>query len=355
MTQVAGARRVLSQWDIHKTEVVVPGGVVTAKHPLASEVGLDVLDRGGNAVDAAVATAFATSVVLPFSNGLGGGGYIVAYLARERRTVVIDYSMTASRAAHETMYELVDGSAGSAVEGAVDLSATASPFGWHLVRNDENWRGWRSMAVPGTVMGLARALDRFGTISLAEAVAPAVRLAEDGWEMDWHSALSFSQQLDLIVRFPSSKAVFSRDGLPLRPRGAGPGDVLRNPALARTLRLIAGGGVDEFYRGSIARDIAADMREGGGLVTEEDLATYAVLEKEPLHATYRGLDLFAVPHACAGPTLVEGLKILEGFDLAGAGHNTPAYLHLLAEAFRRAYADRFAYMADPACVDVPWN
>lgn len=356
MTQVAGQRRVLSRWVIEKTEVVVPGGAVTAKHPLATRVGLDVLERGGNAVDAAVATAFATSVVLPFANGLGGGGYIVAYLAKQRRAVVIDYSMTAARAAHETMYELLDGNgSSSAVEGAVDLSATASPFGWRTVRNDDNWRGWKSMCVPGTVMGLARALESYGTISLAQAAQPAIRQAEEGWEVDWLSAITFSQQMDLIVRFPSTKAVFSRDGLPLRPRGAGPGDRVRNAALAETLRKIARGGVEEFYRGSIARDIAADMRAGGGLVTEEDLAAYAVYEKEPLRATYRGLEVFTVPHASAGPTLVEGLNILEGFDLAALGHNTPEYLHLLAEAFRQAYADRFAYMADPQFVDVPWD
>jgi gamma-glutamyltranspeptidase/glutathione hydrolase len=159
----------------------------------------------------------------------------------------------------------------------------------------------------------------------------------------------------LIMRFPSTRAVFSNDGLPLRPSGGAPGDVLRNPALGQTLRTIASGGVDEFYRGSIARDIAADMREGGGLVTEEDLAAYEIYEKEPLRTSYRGYEVFGVPHACAGPTLVEGLNILEGFDLAALGHNSPEYLHLLAEAFRQAYADRFAYMADPKFVEVPWN
>ena len=355
MTQVASPRRVLSDWQISKSEVVVPGGVVTSKHPLAANVGLDILNRGGNAIDAAVATAFATSVVLPFSNGIGGGGYIVAHLARERRTVVIDYSMTGPKAAHETMYELVEGSTGSGIDGAVDLSAAASPFGWHLVRNNDNWQGWQSMAVPGTVMGLARALERFGTISLADALEPAIKLAEEGWEIDWHSSISFSQQMALIMRFPSTRAVFSRDGLPLRPSGGAPGDVLRNPELGRTLRRIASGGVDEFYRGSIARDIAADMREGGGLVTEEDLAAYEIYEKEPLRTNYRGYEVFAVPHASAGPTLVEGLNILEGFDLASLGHNSPEYLHLLAEAFRQAYADRFAYMADPKFVEVPWG
>lgn len=355
MTQVAGRQRLASRWLIDKSEVESAGGMVTAKHRLAAEAGLAVLERGGNAVDAAVTTAFATSVVLPFSNGLGGGGYLVAYLAGQRRAVVIDYSMTAAAAAHETMYELVEGSTGSGVEGDVDLSAAASPFGWHLVRNNDNWQGWRSMCVPGTVMGLARALERFGTISLEEAVQPAIRLAEEGWEVDWLSALSFAQQMDLICRYPSSKAIFSRDGLPLRPRGTAAGDTVRNPALGRTLRAIAAGGVAEFYRGRVARDIAADMREGGGLVTEDDLAAYEVFEKEPLRASYRDLAVYAVPHASAGPTLVEGLSILAGFDLAALGHNTPAYLHLLAEAFRQAYADRFAYMADPRFVDVPWT
>src|SRR5690242_4909319 len=127
-------------------------------------------------------------------------------------------------------------------------------------------------------MGLVRALERFGTISLAEAVQPAIRRAEEGWEIHWLSALSFNQQLDLIVRYPSSKALFSRNGLPLRPRRAGPGDVLRNPALGRTLRALAESGVEEFYRGQIAREIAADMREGSALMGEDDLAGYQIYE-----------------------------------------------------------------------------
>lgn len=340
---------------IGQTESHSPRGVVTSKHPLATEAGLEVLDAGGNAIDAAVASALVSSVVLPFANGIGGGGYIVAYLARQKRVVVIDYSMNAPLAAREDMCELEDGRSGSPLSGDVDLGGKASPFGWCGVKENANEKGWRSMAVPGTLRGLDQALTTYGTMKLSDVLAPAIHWAEAGFELDWFHALIFSQQLETILKDPTSRSLYSRAGLPLRPRTIGPGDRVRNPALARTLRRIAEVGVDDLYVGALARDVVADMEAGGGLLTLKDLARYSSSERKPLVAPYRGCELFTVPYASAGPTLFEALNVLSGYDLPALGHNDPQGLHLMAEAFRQAYQDRLAYLADPQFVDVPWD
>ena len=331
--------RVTSRLRREKDEVVARDGMVVAKHPLAAQAGREVLERGGNAVDAAVTTAFATGVTLPFSNGLGGGGYLLFHDAGAARTHVVDYAMQAPQAAHAGMYEPdpAGGNGGS--------------FGWRLMRDHANWNGWRSMAIPGTVAGLSLALERFGTISLADAVAPAIRLAADGFPLTQALAVSINNQWELIGRTPSSKAVLADGG---RPRVVG--ERLVQPQLARTLRRLAEAGAADFYCGAIAAEIVADMAEHGGLLAADDLAGYHPrLPEAPLIGAYRGTEIHAAPGATGATTTLEMLGILEGFDLAALGAGSAETLHRWIEASRLAFADRYQYLADAERVDAPWR
>ncbi len=330
-----------SLWWISKREVVAEQAMVAAKHPAATEVGLEILRRGGNAVDAAVATAFAAAVVLPFQNGIGGGGYAVIHLAREGRTLVIDYSFRAPLRAHAEMYELTGG-------------VSSGIFGWPATADNAHQEGYLSMAVPGTVAGLALAQERFGTLSLAEVVAPAIRLAEQGIPVSWYTFHTIAQQAHLIAKHPSSQALLFRNGIPLRATEVEPSARLVNPALARTLRRIAEGGPTAFYQGEVAEAIVADIAAGGGILGLDDLAGYRAEIVEPLATTYRGVTLHGAPHSCGCPTVVESMNILEGFDLSALDPLNPERLHLLIEASRRAFADRYTYLCDPAEGRTPW-
>ncbi|HEX5502301.1 MAG TPA: gamma-glutamyltransferase [Thermomicrobiales bacterium] len=332
-----------SAWRVFKDEAVGDEGMVAGKHPLAVRAGLDALRRGGNAVDAAVTMAFTLAVVEPQSSGLGGGGFVVIHEARSGREVAIDYAMDAPLAAGPDAYELDEG-------------VGASSYGWRKVKGEANVLGYRAASVPGMVRGLALALERHGTISLAEALAPAIRCAEEGAEVLWQVALRIAMSMRDLARFPASAAVFLPGGFPPRPWGnATPADRLVQPDLARTLRLIAVEGPDAFYAGEIARAIARAMREHDGLITEEDLARYRPTVTEGGLATdYRGHRIVGVPGACGSVTLQQGLAILEGYDLAALGHGSVAATHLQAEAFRLAFADRYRYVADPKQVAVPW-
>lgn len=333
-----------SVWRIAKDEAVGEQGMVAGKHPLAVQAGLEVLKRGGNAVDAAVTMAFALAVVEPQSSGLGGGGFMVVYDARNERNAVVDYAMDAPRMAGPDAYELEDGVGSSA-------------YGWRKVRDDANVTGYRAVSVPGMVRGLALALARFGTISLREALAPAIRFAEEGVEVLWQISLRIAMSMPTLSRFPASAEVFLSGGYPPKPWGSAiPADKLRQPDLARTLRSIAEHGPDAFYEGEIARAIAAAMREHNGLITEDDLARYAPsLFEGGLETDYRGYRLLGVPGACGSVTVQQALNILAGFEVREWGPATVASLHLQAEAFRLAFADRFHYIADPGQVDVPWD
>jgi gamma-glutamyltranspeptidase/glutathione hydrolase len=336
---MSNVRRVVTQLRREKDEVVADDGMVVAKHPLAAQAGVAVLERGGNAVDAAVTTAFAAGVVLPFSNGIGGGGYLLFHDAAAGQTHVVDYGMQAPGAAREDMYELdPDGRVGGS-------------FGWRLTGGDAQWRGWQAFAIPGTVAGLAHALERFGTISLAEALTPAIGLAEEGFPLTQALVLSIVNQWGIITRYPSTRAVLTDDG---RPYGVGAR--LRNPQLARTLRRLAEAGADDYYHGQIARDIAADVRDHGGLLDEADLAQFRPrLPGQPLATSYRGATIHASPGATGATTTLEVLSLLSGYDLGALEPGSPELLHLWIEAMRLAFADRFQYLADSAFVDVPWH
>ncbi len=326
---------VRSEWRITKTEAVARRGMVTSEHQLASEAGVEILSEGGNAVDAAVATAFALGVVDPFSSGVGGICGIVIRLA-DGRTVAIDGSTAAPRAARPDMFALAPGAKG------------ASMYGWPAVTDDANVEGWRAVAVPGETAALCHALERYGTLSRARVMEPAIRLAHDGFAVDWYVALCLALYAKRLWKNPEAKGIFyGPGGVPLRPPvGTEPSDRLVQPDLARTLEAIAREGSDVLYRGELARAIAEDSRRNDGLLGPDDLAAYQVRETPPLVSTYRGHEVLTLPGLSGGPTVARALATLEAEPLAQHAQGGPASLDRIALALRGAFRDRFTEMAD---------
>ena len=304
-------------------------GMVASAHPLATQAGLEMLQKGGNAVDAAVATAFALGVVEPNASGLGGGGYIVFYNAKTGKAESIDYREMAPQKATADMYPLApDG------KGVLNKASTI---------------GHRACGVPGNLAGLDLALKRWGTLRLADVLAPAIRLAEEGYPVTKTLSEMMTNYYDKLVQFPEATRVYLKDGLAYEP-----GDKLVLKDLAKTLRLIAAQGPDVFYRGEIADAIAKEMAAGGGLITKADLAAYQPKLREPVRGTYRGYEIISMPSSSSGGThVIQLLNLLEGFDVAGLGHNTAAALHVQAEATKRVFADRAKYSGDADFVKVP--
>lgn len=301
-------------------------GMVASATPLATEIGLEILRKGGNAVDAAVATAFALGVAEPAASGLGGGGFILIRLANGQ-VAFIDYREMAPNAATPTMYLGPDGK----------VIPRATVIG-HL-----------AVGVPGTLAGLNLALTRYGTMSLRQVLQPSIALAERGYAVPKTMAGLIRDNLAKLNQFPAAKAIYTKDGLPYE---VGDHIVLRD--LAKSYRLIAAGGPDVFYRGEIADAIAAEMRRGKGLITRDDLAAYQPKLRDPVRSTYRGYEIISSPPPSSGGThIVEALNILEGFNMAQLGFQTPQALHVLTEALKRSFADRAKYMADPDFVKVP--
>ncbi len=329
-------------WQIGKEEALGEQGMVAANHPLAAEVGIDVLKRGGNAVDAAVAMAFTLAVVEPYMNGLGGRGSMVLYLHQPRKTVVLDYNIRAPLAAHPHMYR---------------LGAEGGTRGYYAgVEDDENLLGHKAVGVPGTVAGLCLAVEKFGSLPLADLMAPAIHYAAEGFDYDWHLRLMVAREWGALVRFPETVKTFITGHFDFNPIPFRPADKLVQPELADTLTQIAREGAAAFYTGDIAKRITAEMASHGGLITDEDLARYRpTVFDPPLSSTYRGYRLMGSPGPTGSRTQMESLNILEHFDLRASGPCTPATLHLLIEAFGRAYQDTFAYIGDPAVIPVPWE
>ncbi len=290
-------------------------GIVASAHPLASDAGIAQLRAGGNAVDAAVAAAFAIGVAEPNASGLGGEGMMLIHLADSGTTVAIDYRSAAP--------------ARAAAAGRPPAT------------------GYAAVAVPGTVAGLTLALEKYGTRTLAEVMAPAIRIADEGFVAGPTLANVVTENFAGLIEDAPIAAVFCPDGLPLEA-----GRRVRNPDLAATLRAIAAGGAAVFYRGAIAERIAAASAAGGG-VSREDLATYRAIEREPVRGRYRGHDVVSAPPPVAGITVLEALQVLDRFDLQAQAPFSTARLHLTSEALKRAFADFSAFVADPGFVKVP--
>lgn len=298
-------------------------GMVVSSHYLGSEVGQAVLREGGNAVDAAVATAFALAVTLPSAGNIGGGGFLV-YHGADGEVTSFNFRERAPLAATRDMYLDENGE----------------------IRDNSNHDGPLAVGVPGTVAGLWKAHQRLGSKPWADLLEPAVQLAEKGFPSTWNMQrfLKSVQQKEEAM-YEGTRDAFLKNGKDLYE----PGEIWKQPDLAKTLKRIQKQGRDGFYKGKTAKLIAGFMEKHGGLITEEDLEQYEAVEQAPVHGTYRGYDVYAMaPPSSGGVALIEMLNILEGFELAEIGHNSALYLHLLTEAMRRAYADRAEHLGDPA-------
>jgi gamma-glutamyltranspeptidase / glutathione hydrolase len=310
--------------------VLASHGMVVAQESLAAKAGLDILRRGGNAVDAAVAVGFALAVTLPRAGNLGGGGFMLVYIAKEKKTVAIDYREVAPG---DTPRDVFLNEAGEAVTAKSRDTGLAA-------------------GVPGTVAGLSLALRKYGSgkFSMAELVATAVRLARFGInvEDDLADSLPFAQAR--LQRWPSAAHIFLHpDGTPL-----GRGDRLVQPDLASVIEAVGRDGERAFYEGPIAQKIVASVVAAGGRITLDDLKSYRAIERTPIHGFYRGHEIVAMPPPSSGGVhIIELLNVLEGFPLAPQGADSAATIHVLAEAMKLAYADRAEYLGDPDHVQVP--
>jgi gamma-glutamyltranspeptidase/glutathione hydrolase len=303
-------------------------GMVVSSERLASDVGLSILKAGGNAVDAAVATAFALAVTYPGAGNIGGGGYLVLH-TKHGRVTTFDFREKAPLAASPTMFLDEHGE----------------------ICDNSNHQGLLSVGVPGSVAGLELAHKRYGKLAWNKLVEPAVRLAEQGFPVSQTLSKNSQTNRERFMKYPSSAKVFLKpDGTVYRP-----GELWRQPDLAATLKRIQDEGSADFYSGETAKLIVDFMRKNGGLITLDDLARYEAVERKPLHGKYRGYDVYAMgPSSSGGVVLLEMLNILEGYNLAGLGHDSTPYLHLLTEAMRSAYLDRARYLGDPeANLDMP--
>jgi gamma-glutamyltranspeptidase/glutathione hydrolase len=298
-------------------------GMVVSVHHLASDAGVDVLRAGGNAVDAAVATGFALAVVHPVAGNLGGGGFLLLR-THDGKATFIDFREKAPQAATETMYQDAQG---KVISGASVV-------------------GYRAIATPGSVAGLVYAERKYGKLGLERVMAPAIRLASEGFELSTEEARELSDP-DLS-RFADSKRIFQRDGNLYKQ-----GETFKQPELARTLQRIAAD-PDDFYRGKMAHELIDELKKGGSLLTLEDLAQYTVVERKPVEGSFHQYTILsAPPPSSGGVVLLSALNILEGYDLAKLGDRTAGSMHLITEAYRRAYMDRSDYLGDPDYNHIP--
>jgi gamma-glutamyltranspeptidase/glutathione hydrolase len=302
-------------------------GMVVSADSLASAVGLEILKKGGNAIDAGVGVGFALAVTFPLAGNIGGGGFMVIRLA-DGRTTTVDFREKAPGAASRNMYLDKKGEFVSSLSQKGPLAA----------------------GIPGSVAGLLHALDRYGTMNRATVIGPAIRLAQRGFVVrNRFFARELADSYETFKRFPASLKVFSRNQRPL-----GLGDTLRQEDLASTLDLVKRNGREGFYGGSTADRVAAEMNRYGGIISREDLESYSAVERPPVTGTYRGYDIISMgPPSSGGAILVEMLNILEGFNLAKSRSGTVTSATLLAEAMKIAYADRAEFLGDPDFVDVP--
>ena len=295
--------------------------MVVSSQALSSLVGIEILRRGGNAIDAAIAVGYSLAVTHPTAGNIGGGGFMVVRLA-DGRSMAFDFRERAPAAAHDEMY----------------LNAAG------IYKEPTNHVGYVSVGVPGTVAGFFLAHEELGKLPMSRLLQPAIRQAERGFPLSWSMARSFKNLAPRLKAYPGSAKKFLKpDQTPYEP-----GEIWRQPDLARSLRRIQKKGRDGFYRGETARLLAQDMKRNGGIITEQDLADYQAHKRDPVRGTYRGLEIISMPPpSSGGVALIEMLNILEGFDLAGYGHSSALHIHLMAESMRRAFADRAQYLGDP--------
>ncbi len=309
------------------TPVEAKNGMVVTDNNLATQIGLTVLTQGGNAIDAAVTIGFVMAVTYPQAGNIGGGGFMLIHHAPTKQVIAIDYRETAPAKAHPDMFLDQDN----------HVNPKLSRFS-HL-----------AVGVPGTVAGLALALEKYGTFSLAQALAPAITLAKKGFVVSKALSESIKQHLPKDHSQLTPAIFFNARGQVYEP-----GELLIQKDLANTLNLLAKEGTSAFYHGQIANLIVAEMKIHGGLITKDDLVRYQPIIRQPVQGSYRGYDIYSMsPPSSGGVHIIQILNILEKDDIKSLGHNSAATIHLLAEAMKRAYADRSKYLGDPDFVKVP--
>ena len=324
---------VLPEKPIYDYQVIVhpevaKQGMVSTQNAIASKVGLNVLKKGGNAIDAAVAVGFALAVVLPRAGNLGGGGFMLIYSAKDKNVTAIDYREKAPLLAHQDMF--------------LDENGRPVP--------EKSRSSYLAIGVPGTVAGLELALKKFGSISLQELIQPVIRLAEDGFKIDYDLEYSLLAAKDAMKKYPASmKIFFKKDKSHYKA-----GDKLIQKNLAWSLKKIARKGSYAFYRGIIANLIVLDMKKHGGLITLRDLQNYKPIIREPVQGVYKGHRIFSMPPPSSGGVhLIQMLNILEKYDIFSLGLNSAKTIHLMSEAMKVAYADRFKHLGDSDFAHVP--
>lgn len=303
-------------------------GVVSTGKYEASKIGADIIEAGGNAVDAAVAVGFALGVCEPQSSGIGGGGFMLIHSAETGENVFVDFREPAP--------------------------ASAEPGMWPMDEKGEltdatKWEGGPSVGVPGEVKGLLYALDTYGTMTREAVMNPSIDMAENGYEVSAVMNRDMMEKFEKLTRFKACGDIYLKDGYPYTV-----GDIVKNPDLAKTLTMIRDNGSDAFYKGEVAEAMVKAVQESGGILTMEDLANYDVKLRTPVSGTYRGYEILSSPPpSSGGTTIVEILNILENFDIKGMGHNSVDHLHTLTEAMKMAYKDRGFFAADTDFIDVP--
>ncbi len=301
-------------------------GMVVAAHPLAAEAGLAMLKKGGNAVDAAIATAFALNAAEPFASGIGGGGFMMIFLAKEKTVTAINFRERAPVKAYPEMF-IQDG------------------------RTNETWRRTHGLAVavPGALAGWFLALSKYGTKSLSEVVQSGIRIAEEGIQASKTFSKINKDEYEKLIQMAGGSSCYLNEGFPFEP-----GDTFRNPQLADTFRLIASEGIKEFYRGQLAKKIVKAVQDHGGIITQEDLSSYKPKEHAPIKGVYKDFTIYGsgLP-ASGGLHIIQLLNILENWPITEWKHNSSTYIHHMSEAFRFIFADRERYLGDPDFIDIP--
>ena len=316
-----------SSTDIHHP-LIAHQGMVSSQHPEATKVGLEILQQGGNAIDAAVAVGFSLSVVLPRAGNLGGGGFMLVHINKENDTYAYNYREMAPKKAFKDMFLDQDGN--------VDRRKEAFSY--------------QSSGVPGTVAGLLHTLEEHGTMTPRQVIAPAIKLAKEGFPLTHDLARLLVSYKDRLKANPETEAIFYPDDKEFYE----PGDLLIQADLAWTLEQIASQGSDGFYKGEVASRIAADMKANQGFITKEDMAKYRVEKMKPVQGTYRGYEIISMPPPSSGGLhLIQMLNILEQFPITTMGHNSSSTIHIMTEAMKYAYADRSKHLGDPNFWDVP--
>ncbi|MCZ6874151.1 MAG: gamma-glutamyltransferase, partial [bacterium] len=328
-----------STWQANKNEVVAQNGVVTSMQPQSAEAGLSILQQGGNAVDAAVAMGFCNVVLEPYMAVIGGMGYMLVHMAAEGRTVGVDFNGRAPRQAQADMFDVI----GPAPPGGIQVYRT---------RDDANIDGALSITVPATCAGFCAVHERFGVLSLEQVLEPAIGLACDGFETNWHTTLYVANKFDELTADPYLAAMWLPGGRPPRSYPK-PAERIVQRDLGGLLRRIAKQGAAGMYQGEVANAIADWMQENGGLLTRQDLVDYQPLFGQPLQQTFRDATIACVATPSGAVTNQETFSILNHLDLDHAPYNSADYLHIVIEAARHAFADRFRYLGDWQHTPVP--